>query len=87
MSKTKKLGFPLERTLVVDDSPEKLQRYYGTLIRVSSWHGESDDTQLRDLIPFLDWIHAMENYRSIEKRDWRRQATRLLAAASEQTSM
>ena len=81
--KSKRRGFPLERTLVIDDSPEKLPRHYGNLIRVISWQGKTDDTQLRDLIPFLKWLHPAENYRRIEKRDWRIQVARMLAAGGD----
>lgn len=77
LSKAKKCGFPLERILVIDDSPAKLQRHYGNLICVRSWHGDPDDTELRDLVPFLAWLHPVENYRTVEKRDWRIKAAQM----------
>lgn len=45
--KAKRRGFPLERTLAIDDSPAKLQRHCGDLVPVISWAGDLEDTELR----------------------------------------
>jgi RNA polymerase II subunit A small phosphatase-like protein len=71
LGRVKRKGFPLERVLVIDDSPEKLRRHYGNRLPVSPFEGNEDDRELADVLPFLDWIRLQENFRKIEKRDWR----------------
>ncbi len=71
LSKLRKLGFELERILMVDDSPEKLSQHYGNHIRVAPFTGDESDTELRDLLPFLESLRTAENVRRIEKRFWR----------------
>lgn len=71
LSKLRKLGFALEHILIVDDSPEKLARHYGNHIRVRPFVGDEADTELRDLLPFLESLRSAENVRRIEKRGWR----------------
>ena len=73
LKKLKRLGYSLDRILVVDDSPEKYERNYGNLIHVRPFFGDRSDMELRDLIPFLDRIRGTENLRAIEKRHWRSQ--------------
>ena len=69
--KLKRAGYSLDRVLVVDDSPEKHSRNYGNLIRVKPYLGDESDVELRDLMPFLDWIRMQDDVRRIEKRGWR----------------
>ena len=71
LSKLRKLGFELERILMVDDSPEKLSQHYGNHIRIAPFTGNESDTELRDLLPFLESLRTAENVRRIEKRFWR----------------
>ena len=70
LKKVKRLGYSLDRVLMVDDSPEKLQRNYGNHIRVTPYLGEPSDNELQRLISFLERLHKEENVRSIEKRGW-----------------
>jgi RNA polymerase II subunit A small phosphatase-like protein len=72
LKKVKRLGYPLERVLMIDDSSEKLQRQYGNHLRVRPFVGGTDDTELRDVLPFLETLRASENLRAVEKRFWRR---------------
>ncbi len=67
----RRLKRPLERVLIIDDSPKKLDRHYGNLIGVLPFQGNTEDTELRDILPFLDWIRFAPNVRVIEKRAWR----------------
>jgi TFIIF-interacting CTD phosphatase-like protein len=60
----------LEQILVIDDSPKKLDRHYGNLISVLPFEGSACDTELRDILPFLEWIRSVPNVRIIEKRHW-----------------
>jgi RNA polymerase II subunit A small phosphatase-like protein len=66
-----KLGYPLERMLIVDDSPEKIFQNYGNHIHIRPFRGSPTDTELRDLLPFLEWLREMDNIRGVEKRYWR----------------
>jgi Dullard-like phosphatase family protein len=71
LKKVKKLGFDLEKVLVVDDSPEKLGRNYGNHIPIISFKGDSKDDELLKLISYLEMIKERDSFRSIEKRGWR----------------
>ncbi len=71
LKKVKKIGFDLEKILVIDDSREKLQRNYGNHIPVVPFKGDLKDDELSKLILYLDKIKDLESFRSIEKRDWR----------------
>lgn len=71
LKKVKKLGFDLEKILVIDDSPEKLQRNYGNHIPVIPFLGNPKDDELSRLINFLKKIINLDSVRSIEKRNWR----------------
>jgi RNA polymerase II subunit A small phosphatase-like protein len=71
LSKLRKFGYALERVLMVDDSPEKLLQHYGNHIRVRPFVGDESDSELHDLLPFLDSLRMVENVRRVEKRYWR----------------
>ncbi|HZN33594.1 MAG TPA: HAD family hydrolase [Pirellulaceae bacterium] len=71
LKKLKRLGFSLDRVLVMDDSPEKHERNYGNLVPVRPFFGDQADTELRDITPFLDRLQRCEDVRKIEKRNWR----------------
>jgi Dullard-like phosphatase family protein len=71
LKKVKRQGYPLERVLVIDNSPEKIQRHYGNLIQVSPYLGAADDDELTLLLPFLKWLTTVGDVRKVEKRNWR----------------
>ena len=71
LKKAVRAGFPIEQILVVDDSPEKLQRHYGNHVRVSPFTGGVHDKELLQLVPFLRYMSTVQNVRVIEKRNWR----------------
>ncbi len=71
LKKVKRRGHPLDQVLMVDDSPEKLARNHGNLIRVTPFEGDPADDELSDLAVYLKRIHAEDDFRSIEKRNWR----------------
>ena len=71
LRKLKRQGYRLGSVLVVDDSPEKHRLNYGNLIRVTPFLGDPADTELRDLLPFLDRIRSVADVRKVEKRGWR----------------
>lgn len=70
--KLRRFGFPKERILFVDDSPEKIARSYGNLVRVRPFEGEPHDDELPALARYLEQLGSVPNVRSVEKRGWRR---------------
>lgn len=71
LRKVRRLGFALEQILMVDDSPEKLERNYGNYIRIAPFEGDVSDSELPHLVDYLRSIRNQPNYRTIEKRHWR----------------
>lgn len=71
LRKVRRLGFSLEQVLMVDDSPEKLERHYGNHIRIAPFEGDVSDAELPSLAEYLRSIRDQPNYRTIEKRHWR----------------
>ena len=71
LSKVKRLGCDLERTLMIDDTPQKLSQNYGNYIRVKPFYGSPADDELLRLAAYLGSIADEPNMRSLEKRGWR----------------
>jgi Dullard-like phosphatase family protein len=71
LKKVKRLGRSLQRTIMIDDSPEKLQRQYGNHIYVRPFVGDPADSELQQILPYLQFLRSVENVRQIEKRNWR----------------
>lgn len=71
LAKVKRLGYSLPQVLIIDDSPEKLSRHYGNLIRVRPYLGDRQDSELLELLPFLSWLRSADDFRRVEKRAWR----------------
>ena len=57
---------------MVDNTPQKLQRKYGNLIRATTWEGSPNDTELYNLTEYLLTLRDEPDYRTIEKRGWQR---------------
>jgi RNA polymerase II subunit A small phosphatase-like protein len=74
LSKLKRLGFRLERIVMLDDSPEKLRRHYGNLVPVRPYLGDAVDDELEVVTPFLLRLATVDNVRAVEKRRWRESA-------------
>jgi RNA polymerase II subunit A small phosphatase-like protein len=72
LRKVQRLGYDLKRMLIVDDTPQKLERNYGNAIYVKSFEGDPADDELQHLAPYLLSLAGHENLRAIEKRGWRR---------------
>jgi RNA polymerase II subunit A small phosphatase-like protein len=75
LKKVKRAGYRLERVLMLDDTPSKLERQYGNLLRVRPFFGDPADTELQEVLPFLDRLWTEENLRHVEKRNWRNAMT------------
>jgi len=71
LKKVKRLGYDLDRVLIVDDTRHKVSRNYGNAIYVSPYEGGDDDNELRPLASYVNWLCSQANFRKIEKRGWR----------------
>jgi TFIIF-interacting CTD phosphatase-like protein len=71
LKKVRRLGYRLERVLMLDDTGRKLARQYGNHVPVRPFFGDPRDTELKDILPFLEWIRGEPDFRAIEKRTWR----------------
>jgi RNA polymerase II subunit A small phosphatase-like protein len=71
LRKVKKRGFDLNRVLIIDDSAETAQHNFGNHLKLNEYNGEVDDSELSDVLPFLKWLAPHENYRNLDKRNWR----------------
>jgi len=71
LKKVRRRGFDLRRTLIVDDTPEKVSHNYGNAIYIKPYLGQRDDAELASLANYLLTLQAADNVRTIEKRYWR----------------
>lgn len=71
LKKVERLRFDLKRVLVVDDTPQKVERNYGNAIYVRPYYGDPADDELRRLGRYLTTIVGISDVRAIEKREWR----------------
>lgn len=72
LNKVKRLGYCLERVLIVDDSPEKVERHYSNHVRIDPFYGDLEDRALPRLATYLETFAEIPNVRTIEKRGWPR---------------
>lgn len=71
LKKAKSKGYSLNKILIIDDTPAKLRRNYGNLIRINEWTGDENDAELHHMQEYLLSLKESENVRKIEKRLWR----------------
>ena len=71
LKKVQRIGFDLDRILIVDDTPKKVERNFGNAIYVKPYFGDPDDSELRHLSSYLKSLSQLPNVRSVEKRGWR----------------
>ena len=71
LKKVRRRGFSLTQTLIVDDTPAKVQQNYGNAIYIKPYLGRAEDEELSHLLPYLLTLKDAENVRAIEKRHWR----------------
>ena len=71
LKKVRRRGFDLNRTLIVDDTPEKVSQNYGNAIYIKPYLAEAKDAELTRLAAYLLTLKDAANVRSIEKRYWR----------------
>jgi TFIIF-interacting CTD phosphatase-like protein len=71
LKKVRRKGYDLKQVIVVDDTPSKLERSYGNLVRVREFKGEQDDVELLFLEQYLETLNSEANLRAVEKRNWK----------------
>jgi RNA polymerase II subunit A small phosphatase-like protein len=71
LKKVRRRGFSLQKTLIVDDTPAKVQQNYGNAIYIKPYQGETADEELRHLTDYLLTLKQQGNFRMFEKRHWR----------------
>ena len=69
--KLKRHGWPLERVLILDDTPSKSAQNYGNAIYPKPFEGDPNDDELALLAKYLPELASCENVRKVEKRNWR----------------
>lgn len=72
LKKLKRRGYDLETIIMVDDTPEKLKRNYGNLVKIEPFFGDKNDIELNKLEIYLKKLKDVENIRVVEKRAWSR---------------
>jgi len=72
LKKVKRLGFDLNRVLIADDTPSKVQRHYGNAGYVPPFFGDPEDRSLPRLASYLATLQHEPDVRFLEKRGWSR---------------
>ncbi len=72
LRKVKPRGFLLADMIILDDTPQKLVRNYGNLVRVTEWLGDRGDRELAYIQALLLELKDVPNIREVEKRGWLR---------------
>ncbi|XP_028923639.1 carboxy-terminal domain RNA polymerase II polypeptide A small phosphatase 1 [Ornithorhynchus anatinus] len=60
-----RLGRELERTLILDNSPASYFFHPNNAVPVASWFDNMADTELHDLLPFLERLSHVDNVYSV----------------------
>lgn len=71
LRKVRRMGWALQRMLIVDDTPAKCVRNYGNAIYPRPFDGDPEDGELALLSSYLTGLKDVPNVRAIEKRNWR----------------
>ena len=71
LKKVTRLGYRIERILIVDDTPKKARRNFGNAIYPEPFEGDLSDDELPKLLKYLKSLKDLKNVRRIEKRFWR----------------
>ncbi len=72
LKKVRKKGYNPKRMLIVDDTPAKSERNYGSVVYIKEFNGEPDDCELLYLAQYLESIADHADFRNLEKRGWRK---------------
>lgn len=59
------LGRDLKNVIIIDNSPTCYMFHPSNAIPISSWFEDQNDTELLDLIPFLEDLKLVDNVTSV----------------------
>lgn len=65
-------GFDPARTLIVDDLERNSERNFGNAVYIQAYDGSLADRELLYLADYLVELVGEKNFRSVEKRGWRK---------------
>jgi len=82
LKKVKRLGYPLDRILVIDDTPQKLARHESNLIPVLPFEGSSDDEELLHMLRYLPTLLWAVDVRRRKLLNWRTEVQVVTQAGS-----
>ena len=71
LKKVQRMGFDLERMLILDDTPKKVERNFGNAVYAKPYFGDPEDSELKSLSGYMKSIAGLPNVRCVEKRGWR----------------
>lgn len=71
LRKVRRFGYDLAQVLIVDDTPQKVERNFGNAVYVRPFEGDPQDRELFALGPYLKPLASQTDFRRIEKRNWR----------------
>ena len=71
LKKVKRLGYPLEKILIIEDTPANVAKNYGNAIYVRQYDGSRKDDEMRRLVAYLISIKDVADVRKVDKRGWR----------------
>ncbi|MFH1891254.1 MAG: HAD family hydrolase [Candidatus Zixiibacteriota bacterium] len=72
IKKLKRKGYRKESIIIVEDSKEKMQRNYGNAILVGEYLGDRNDSELSELLKYLEELGSVEDVRAVDKLRWRK---------------
>jgi RNA polymerase II subunit A small phosphatase-like protein len=72
LKKVRKKGFDPRRMLIVDDLQLNAQRNFGNAVYIDEYDGGTQDEELLHLAAYLESLASQPNFRTIEKRFWRK---------------
>ncbi|XP_061635613.1 CTD small phosphatase-like protein 3 [Phyllopteryx taeniolatus] len=62
------LGRDLSKIVVLDNAPHTYPYHLMNTLPIKSWSGESDDRELQKLIPYMEKLSAVEDFREVLKK-------------------
>lgn len=74
------LGRPIERTLIVDNTPQAYGFHVDNAVPITSWYDDPADRELTDLLALMDEVAAAPDVRPVLAR-WFRLTERVHLAA------
>jgi RNA polymerase II subunit A small phosphatase-like protein len=72
LKEVRRLGYRLERVLIVDDTPRRVRWHYGNAIYVPPFVGDPEDEFLPRLASYLNTLRDVADVRCRERRGWPR---------------